>query len=158
MGLRKSARPTVVYRLCTPWPGTNLKTHHELIRPSGKKLATTHYSLPEVGLRLAPLWKNSLHVGERGRLPGGVPLSLHELEGWHSAGEGELKLDLAGDGVCRKVNTECAGEKVSTPSGIHRRPGSLRHGGGGGIAVEPAPVLSCDHWGLRHRQSRGQEA
>ena len=64
-------------------------------------------------MRLAPLWNNSLRAGERGRLSGGVPLSLHEVEVWRPAGEEGLELDLAGNGVCRKANTECAGEKLA---------------------------------------------
>ena len=93
--------------------------HREPIKTVRQKTGKPHYSLQEVeGLRLAPRRKDSLRAGERGRLPGGVPLSLHEVEGWRPAGEKELTLDLVGDGVCRKVNTECAGEKLSTPSGI----------------------------------------
>ena len=63
--------------------------------------------------------------------PLGPPLSLHEVEGCRPAKEGELRLDLLGEGVCKNVKAECAGEKLSMPSGIHWSPRSLRQVGGG---------------------------
>ena len=82
-----------------------------------------------------------MHAGERCRLPRGVPLSLHEVEGWRPVGERELMLDLLGEGVCRKVRTECAGEKLSVQSGIHWSPRSPRQVGGGEGGAGPGGVL-----------------
>ena len=46
------------------------------------------YSLHEVeGQRLASLLRNTFRAGGRGCLPGGVPLSLQEVESWCAAGE-----------------------------------------------------------------------
>ena len=108
--------------MCTTNYGTPSMYHRARYKPNKgivnlSGFLEPHYSLE--GLRLAPLWKNSLRARERGHLPWGVPLSLHEVEGWRPVGEKELKLALVGDGVCRKVNTECAGEKLSTPLDIH---------------------------------------
>ena len=50
----------------------------------------------------------------------------------------------------------CRREGINTIG--HTPKARITEAWGGRIGVEQAPVLRCDHWGLRHHQSRGQEA
>ena len=57
--------------------------------------------------------------------------------------------------MCKKVRTECAGEKLSVQSGIHWSPKSLRQAGGGEGGAGPSGVL-CSSGPVTPSKSRAR--